>query len=964
MGGFNIGVVKPQIWFLTRGPFYGQPKQEVSFYYDQRTGNFVKSKNIEALPDPIRGLRLSEDMENYDNFLFSDGYLEDASYVPDPAYPEEKPSSGSPSSGSSSSEIGSDPTTRTASTAGASRERASQATGVTSSNTSGSVSSVQKRFFTWVVAQNLFNKVVGKDFKDPTTICFLYSLYERPNDISKAKFLTPFFTRNPENVDDGSMSHWGAKTQSSLPLNQPFEVTYYFEGRTQNVASGGYSEDLRFEGIGMSDPGNAAYFALEFGCGSSNGHYLIMMSRDDVPKLFLINGNKATFISKYDESGVMQKIFDGNSRYVTLKVECVMGCFLIQSNVFSGPWVVQGLPSQTKRTLTDAESGACPIKYTHRIGYGAIAVYAGNVQAGWAFRPVQYACNSRSSSNSSDIGWNIWGSAVTGFGGDGDGSTGGFDTPKVTFSNVTGASPSVYATLTLKGSGDNVTGRSAGNILMAEAENISGAEAGGRFYGDPDVPRGLNRSIKVKVVKKSVGSGGGLFDVNASVTLTPSNVNANGFVIKCGRSPYLWMTGLYSKTVAGAEGVNKYNVALDTMSVSLSYNATSYNEITQTGTLKILNPLVINAVRGTRAKECSNGISDYMRFMNRTVYLKIGCHWEKGHGLKGAEDWLFEGMTVGSSIDIEPGGRSIVTFKIADYMNVLEGSKFMLSPYYDGVVGRLAVADIVEQTGLHRSRMKYNNLSLWVSAKLSQEYVLPYLNPLNEPQVKFADGSSFKEAILRIAKYDFKTIYWDRFGNFHYDDGPDILGGGPVPKANRRFYTSPLATKDPSLVVWNLVTLGRSINDVYNVLQVDSIDRNINIRVSANARYYAGIVNPDAVGYLGFRKMLLVRDPALGSLACVKRYVTNFQKKMHIPPRTIRFETFGRYDVRPLDIVMLDSQMVRVLNISYELEAATNKFWMTIDGEWFDEFDKANAVGGTDNDYPPSKYTGPQRGTM
>jgi len=82
--------------------------------------------------------------------------------------------------------------------------------------------------------------------------------------------------------------------------------------------------------------------------------------------------------------------------------------------------------------------------------------------------------------------------------------------------------------------------------------------------------------------------------------------------------------------------------------------------------------------------------------------------------------------------------------------------------------------------------------------------------------------------------------------------------------------------------------------------------------------------------------------------------VRNFQKKMHIPPRTIRFETFGRYDVKPLDIIQLDSQMVRVLNISYELEAATNKFWMTIDGEWFDEFSRGNALGGAANEYVPT----------
>src|SRR5512137_1898066 len=102
MGGFNIGVVKPQIWFLTRGPFYGQPKQEVSFYFDQNTSNFVKASNIEALPDPIKGVRLAENLMNYDNFLYSDKYLEDATYVQDEAYTSSTSYSSGSDTGSSS----------------------------------------------------------------------------------------------------------------------------------------------------------------------------------------------------------------------------------------------------------------------------------------------------------------------------------------------------------------------------------------------------------------------------------------------------------------------------------------------------------------------------------------------------------------------------------------------------------------------------------------------------------------------------------------------------------------------------------------------------------------------------------------------------------------------------------------------------------------------------------------------
>ena len=930
MGGFNIGVVTPQVWFLTRGPFYGQPKQEVSFYFDHNTSNFVKASNIEALPDPIKGVRLAESLMSYDNFLYSDdgyGYLEENPQQQDKDYIE-------PTSAN-------DPTTRTQTSQGAASERAAIA--VTASGTSGAVSAEQKGFFTWTVSQNIFGDIVGSNFASPEELKFTYARLSRPNGNSKAEVLTPFFTRSAENVADGPNVHWGAKTSSSLPLNQPFEVTYYFNERSFNVPSDGYGGNPIFSGISGGSLGSSAYFAMEFGIGSSEGHYLIMMARDDVPKLYMIKGGNAGFVAKYDNPGILQKVFDDTSKYVSIKIECVMGSFIISSNIFPGPWIVQGLPTKTSDNLTSQEKQACPIKYTHRIGQGALGVYAGNTQAGWCFRPVQYACNKTSSSNSSRGNiFDIWAFGFA-FNIDGSSHTGGFNTPMVTFSSVTKGEPSITASLCLRGAGNNVTGKSEGNIMMAETESVSGAESGGKFYGSVDVPRGLDRRIQVSVkTSHAMGTGynSGLWDSYAQVSMTPSDVSAYGWTIPCGRSPYLWMLTLNSPSKTGNAGIPGINVAGDTLSVSLSYNATSYNEITQTGSLKILNPLVINQVRGGR--QCDNNIRDYTQYMNRTIYVKIGCHWEKGYGLSGNNDWLFEGMTVGSDVNIE-AGRQIVTFKLADYMNVLDQSKFELSPYYDGMIARFAVADIVSQTGLSQDRMKYNNLGIKVTANPKQEYVIPYLNPLNEPQFKFADGSSFKEAILRLAKYDFKTIYWDRFGDFHYDDGPNILGGGPVPKANRKFYTSPIATNDPSLVVWNSANFGRSVNDVYNVLRVDSIDRNINIRVSANARYLAGIRNPNAVGYLGFRKMLLVRDPALGGLAATKRYVRKFQQKMHVPPWTIRFETFGRYDVKPLDLVSLDNKMARVLNISYDMEAATNRFWMTMEGEWFDEFGGAGS---------------------
>jgi hypothetical protein len=70
---------------------------------------------------------------------------------------------------------------------------------------------------------------------------------------------------------------------------------------------------------------------------------------------------------------------------------------------------------------------------------------------------------------------------------------------------------------------------------------------------------------------------------------------------------------------------------------------------------------------------------------------------------------------------------------------------------------------------------------------------------------------------------------------------------------------------------------------------------------------------------------------------------------------TFRFETFGYAGLKPLDIVTLDGQKARIVNISMRF-TAPNDFWMNVEAEWFFSQGKGqnNNLGGDGTGSPNS----------
>ena len=595
----------------------------------------------------------------------------------------------------------------------------------------------------------------------------------------------------------------------------------------------------------------------------------------------------ATLTSEFtDFTG--EKLFDPENGYFSVKVEPVGTSLLVTSPQFDGKqWTIWG-------------SGASP----YFIGQGQLAVYSGNVQAGFAMRPVQYQ------------------------------SLGVFFTPKTAFIQNTSDNTEPTVTAALKGAGDAQQYQSGdGNVYAVDAEVFNGQDITSFVTADatflamnaaqgpiqPSPPNG-QRKILATVNRNSVQSG----SVNqnyyyATVSMNASDIMQGGsYTVANGRSPYIWQLRLeLDQSTNGQTVSGGVDISCDVLSCDLNWNATSLNELSHNGTLKVRNNP--GRVFG----------GDYTQYANRANYIQISAWWEGGAGFDPGEGnrQVFYGYTTGATIETKVDLQT-VTFKIEDFMACLEGCKFVCSPFYDGMKASLAVKDIVRQLGMADSMILAGNTPISTSTTTADEFGLgAALEPLTEPSFRFKDGSSLKAAIV-------KTVYFDPQGNFHYDP----IAGGIIGNQNTtvvaNFFSSARKANVGSEIAWSMVSSSRAINDTYNVLQVKTIDKATGSVMTLADAYNPGMSDPGAEGYLGYRKHLMIMDPVIGSAASLQTYFDTYRNIVFLPPLTVKFETYGHSGIKALDIVTLDGQKLRIMNISYKINPP-NEFWMNIEGEWF-----------------------------
>ena len=82
-----------------------------------------------------------------------------------------------------------------------------------------------------------------------------------------------------------------------------------------------------------------------------------------------------------------------------------------------------------------------------------------------------------------------------------------------------------------------------------------------------------------------------------------------------------------------------------------------------------------------------------------------------------------------------------------------------------------------------------------------------------------------------------------------------------------------------------------------------------------------------------------------GSMVAVRNAVTKY-KVMWRPLILVKFETYGT-PLRSNDIISINGEITRVTNVSHEIDAQKNEWWMTVECKKYQTVDGAKLIEDT-----------------
>lgn len=360
------------------------------------------------------------------------------------------------------------------------------------------------------------------------------------------------------------------------------------------------------------------------------------------------------------------------------------------------------------------------------------------------------------------------------------------------------------------------------------------------------------------------------------------------------------------------------------------------------------------------------------------------------------EDELLIAMTgIAYGATIERSVNKIyMDFTIKDYMSAMQKQMIFNSPFFDGVSDALAVYELAKLAGFDDNRQRIPRIDRRPLGFLQHvmansrnengnrfiyngEQIITYNYDLPgryasfvDPHIRFQNGESYESALKKIAQFSGKIIYFDRWGVLRLESNPAIQaafssstnpsndikpifnfvttpfpvtpsGGGGTPI--NRFVFNP--EQHAAHLVYEVVRYTRSVEDAINQLIVITASNNIKLAngdvtgglVVEGYTFFEQIWDPNAEGFLGFRKPLYQSNGVFGGLEGVRNVLQTYAKFKY-PPADVQFQTYGIPGLKPLDVVALDDELFYITEISHEIDPQANRWWCNISGEWLKSF--------------------------
>jgi len=431
----------------------------------------------------------------------------------------------------------------------------------------------------------------------------------------------------------------------------------------------------------------------------------------------------------------------------------------------------------------------------------------------------------------------------------------------------------------------------------------------------------------------------------------------NGYLLENCKTPILTQVKLTNRPLVADDrweptsSVSNLNLSDYILSYSDSWTSQDFNTMEHSANVNFLI---------TRGGELIPGYDAIESLQNKAFYIQVlagyvDCNYTQMDG--GEYYKLMTGICYGGSIT-EQAGERVMTCKVYDYSKIMKDSMIFNSPFFDGVRDINAVYELTKMTGFGETDFKPATLlRQWIDVEdfwgdeqgpdgrwipNSSVYALPfsYGQYQGSPAFKFNDGDYVWEALQKIAQRSGKVIFFDANGLLHYEDFPiaqilyapgDTETGGGAGDIEPLWYFTANPTSYGQLV-FDKIERELSVEDVYNNILIMSTTPNRELLI-ADKTNKPSVDDPTSYGFLGYLKTFFQMDGIFSSEKATIQYAQHLSKFFN-PPVVYKFETFG-LPLRPFDIASIDGQNVIVINVSHNIIAKENKWWMSVEGEWF-----------------------------
>jgi hypothetical protein len=288
---------------------------------------------------------------------------------------------------------------------------------------------------------------------------------------------------------------------------------------------------------------------------------------------------------------------------------------------------------------------------------------------------------------------------------------------------------------------------------------------------------------------------------------------------------------------------------------------------------------------------------------------------------------VFTGVTFGGVLT-ETAGKETLSLHCEDYMSLLEHTRLLNSPYYDGVEVFTAIQDLAKYAGITTQDNTRN-----------PRVFCPCGYSWTAPRMKFPSTTTIKDAMLDIVKMYERIIYFDGAGQLQLSY---LQGGifGNAMTSNIRFHFYRMPPVGVSAGAFNVVLDEKrteyKLASVVNYIYIKTTDRLGDgvIMVTASAS--------ERENRFPFRKQMNIETPVLGSLQAANHFKEMLKGRVFSVPRGISFKTVriqggsgGRSAMMPTDMFDVDGDPYRCMSITRSYDAATNSLDITVTGEYY-----------------------------